>query len=226
MHAFWLSLIMVFIAELGDKTQLVALTMATRFKAGVVLAGVFVATLLVHLVSVGLGGLAGELLPGPWIKFITGIAFIIFGLWTLRGDSLDDDPNKSRRPKSPFMLVTVTFFLAELGDKTMLSTVTLAATNPLVPVWLGSTLGMVLSDGLAIVVGQMLGTRLPERVIKICAACVFIAFGLPSAIQGGIKLPPAAWASSVVVLTAVSFIFFRKTAPKAPAIADDPSPLT
>jgi len=225
-HAFWLSLIMVFIAELGDKTQLVALTMATRFKAGVVLAGVFVATLVVHLISVGLGGLAGELLPGPWIKFITGIAFIIFGLWTLRGDSLDEKRDTRRGTASPFMIVTVTFFLAELGDKTMLSTVTLAATNPAFPVWIGSTLGMVLSDGLAIVVGQILGTRLPERMIKVSAACIFIAFGLPSAIQGGIKLPPAAWALAVVVLGVLSFIFFRRPTPKAPAIAEDSSPLT
>jgi putative Ca2+/H+ antiporter (TMEM165/GDT1 family) len=215
MHAFWLSLIMVFIAELGDKTQLVALTMATRFKAGVVLAGVFVATLIVHLISVGLGGLAGELLPGDWITFI------IFGLWTLRGDSLDEERDSRRGTASPFMIVTVTFFLAELGDKTMLSTVTLAATHPVFPVWLGSTAGMVLSDGLAIVVGQILGARLPERIIKISAACIFIAFGLPSAIQGAIKLPTAAWALAVVALGVVSFIFFRRPAPKALVEAED-----
>jgi putative Ca2+/H+ antiporter (TMEM165/GDT1 family) len=188
LDGFWLSLTLIFLAELGDKTQLVALMLATRFKAGVVLAGVFVATLLVHAFSVILGDLAGKLLPHGWIMVLSGLAFIVFAAWTWRGDRLDEDNQSLRRLTSPFMIVAVTFFLAELGDKTMLGTVTLATQYPLVQVWLGSTVGMVLSDALAIWVGQALGKRLPERAVKLGAAATFLAFGLFSLFQGMTEL--------------------------------------
>jgi putative Ca2+/H+ antiporter (TMEM165/GDT1 family) len=94
----------VFLAELGDKTQLVALMLATRFKAGIVLAGVFVATLLVHAFSVVLGDLAGKLLPHGWIMVLSGLAFIGFAAWTWRGDRLDEENQRVRRITSPFMI--------------------------------------------------------------------------------------------------------------------------
>ncbi len=210
MQDFWLSFGMIFLAELGDKTQLVALTLATRYKAGMVLAGIFTATLLVHVFSAALGGLMGGLLPTDWIKFIAGVAFIGFGFWTLRGDCLGDgEDGTCRRIVSPFWLVFVTFFLAELGDKTMLSTVTLAATGFFVPVWIGSTLGMVASDGLAILVGKLLGTKLPERLVKIGAGVIFLGFGVFSILQGGLKLPFYAWIIAVLLIGALAGIFFR-----------------
>ena len=179
MEAFWVSLGIVFLAELGDKTQLVALLLATRFRVGVVLAGIFFATLAVHAFSVALGGATSQFLPRSWIYLLSGLAFIGFGWWTWRGDTLgDEEDSLNRRGGSPFVIVFITFFLAELGDKTMLSTVTLAASRDLAPVWLGSTLGMVLSDGLAIWVGHILGKRLPERAIKVGAAFIFVVFGL------------------------------------------------
>ncbi len=184
MDEFLLSLGLIFVAELGDKTQLVALTLATRFRAGVVLAGIFVATLLVHLLSVGLGGMTGTFLSRGWIELLSGLAFVGFGLWTIRGDELDEKQGARQSLTSPFLIVTVTFFLAELGDKTMLGTVTLAASYSLLVVWIGSTLGMVLSDGLAIWVGQALGKKLPERAIKIGAAVIFFAFGFYYAMKG------------------------------------------
>jgi putative Ca2+/H+ antiporter (TMEM165/GDT1 family) len=188
MEEFLLSLGLIFVAELGDKTQLVALTLATRFRAGVVLAGIFVATLLVHLLSVGIGGLTGSFLSRGWIELLSGLAFIGFGLWTIRGDELGEDQDARQSLTSPFLIVTITFFLAELGDKTMLGTVTLAASYSLVMVWLGSTLGMVLSDGLAIWVGHALGKKLPERAIKIGAAAIFFIFGFYYAWQGANEL--------------------------------------
>lgn len=209
MDAFWLSLGMIFIAELGDKTQLVALTLATRYRARVVLGGIFAATLAVHVFSAAIGGLVGGLLPTNWIKFVAGLAFIGFGLWTLRGDSLDEESGSRKRIASPFWLVFVTFFLAELGDKTMLSTVTLAATNAVVPVWLGSTVGMVLSDGLAIWVGKALGARLPERAIKVGASVIFFLFGLFSVYQGGVSLPKAAWLGGVLLVLVMIWAAFR-----------------
>jgi putative Ca2+/H+ antiporter (TMEM165/GDT1 family) len=178
----------VFLAELGDKTQLVALMLATRFKASIVLAGVFVATLFVHAFSVLLGEIAGKLLPYGWVLVLSGLAFIAFAVWTWRGDKLEEEDRGAGRLTSPFMIVAVTFFLAELGDKTMLSTVTLASQYAPVGVWLGSTVGMVLSDALAIWVGQALGKRLPEKTVKMGAATIFLAFGLFSLVQGIVAL--------------------------------------
>ncbi len=209
MNAFWLSLAMIFLAELGDKTQLVALTLATRYNAKVVLWGIFWATLTVHIVSAGLGWFMGGLLPTDWIQFIAGLAFIGFGFWTLRGDSLDEEDCRNRKIVSPFWLVFVTFFLAELGDKTMLSTVTLAATNAFIPVWLGSTVGMVLSDGLAILVGKVLGAKLPEKAVKIGAAVIFFSFGIFSMIQGGLKLPYLVWIGGGLAILIMAYIFLR-----------------
>ena len=219
MQAFWIALVMIFLAELGDKTQLVALCFATRFRAGVVVAGITVATLLVHVVSVLLGGAAGKLLPKEWILLLAGLAFVGFGLWTLRGDDLDEGECDNRQGKSPFMIVAITFFLAELGDKTMLSTVALAAKYPMFPVWLGSTVGMVASDGLAIIVGKLMGANLPERTVKIGASIIFFIFGIYSIVEGGIHLPSYSWAIVAICSGAMVAFFFRKTKPMNSASA-------
>jgi len=202
MEAFWLSLAIVFLAELGDKTQLVALCLAARFRAAVVLGGVFAATLCVHLFSVGIGAGAARLIPEAYVRIAAGIAFIVFGAWTLRGDSVDSEECGRVNGRSPFWITFITFFLAELGDKTMLSTVTLAAGRAGVPVWLGSSLGMVASDGLAIGVGRIMGKRLPERAVKVGAACVFFGFGVFSAVQGASRLPVAVWGTLLAAAVA------------------------
>lgn len=221
MGAFWLALGIIFIAEMGDKTQLVALCLASRYNAKVVLAGIFVATLVVHVVSVALGGGVGKILPEAWIKLVAGIAFVGFGLWTLKGDSMDDDECDRLQGKSPFMLVATTFFLAELGDKTMLSTVALATDHSVIAVWLGSTLGMVLSDGLAIIVGQILGAKLPERSIKIGAAVIFFAFGAWSIVYGATRLPAYGWAisASASVVLVLLYLWQERRDRKADVIA-------
>lgn len=221
MAAFWLSLGMVFLAELGDKTQLVALCFATRFRPLTVLWGVFAATLVVHIFSVFIGAGAGSLLPAAYISLVAGLAFLGFGAWTLRGDSLDDDSCHSKQGRSAFWIVASTFFLAELGDKTMLSTVTLATDNALVPVWLGSSLGMVVSDGLAIIIGQICGKKLPERAVKIGAAAIFFAFGVFKCVMGLRELPAVVWgyfAMVVVVLAAVLLFVWRTGSRRTPAI--------
>lgn len=203
MDAFLLAFAMIFIAELGDKTQLVALCLATRYNAWVVLGGITVATLVIHVFSVLLGGGVGHFLPQAWINLTAGLAFVGFGLWTLRGDVLEDENCGATPAKSPFLLVATTFFLAELGDKTMLSTVTLATGHALIPVWLGSTLGMVVSDGLAIIAGLLLGKRLPERAIQLGAAVIFFGFGLYSGIKGASALPAYSWVIAAVLTFAL-----------------------
>jgi putative Ca2+/H+ antiporter (TMEM165/GDT1 family) len=177
--AFWISLFFVFVAEMGDKTQLVALAFATRYSAKTVLTAVFGATLVVHLLSVFLGETASWALPAFWIQLLAGLSFIVFGLWTLRGDKLDEEGKNTETRFGPLMTVAATFFLAELGDKTMLATITIASQyQSFVGVWLGSTLGMIVADGLAIFVGRVMGKRLPERTIKYGAAAIFLLSGL------------------------------------------------
>ncbi len=199
--AFFLPLFWVFLAELGDKTQLVALCFATRFRTRTVMAGVFSATLLVHIGSVVLGGAADRLLPAAWVRLIAGLAFIGFGIWTIRGDELDDESCRNKQGRSPFWIVATTFFLAELGDKTMLTTVAQAALYPkyAAAVWIGSSLGMVVSDGFAIAMGRILGHRLPYKAVKIGAALLFFAFGIFSTVEGAIELNPLAWSIGAMV---------------------------
>ncbi|MEU2666274.1 TMEM165/GDT1 family protein [Micromonospora sp. NPDC049060] len=170
----------IFVAELGDKSQLMALTFATRFKTVPVLIGITVATAVVHLASVAIGYGLGAALPTEWISLVAGLAFLGFGAWTLRGDSLTEEEKRKaeKSSKSAIVAVSVAFFLAELGDKTMLATITLATQYGWFGTWLGSTIGMVAADALAILVGRMLGKRLPEKTIKYGAAVLFAICGL------------------------------------------------
>ena len=170
----------VFVAELGDKSQLMALTFATRFRALPVLIGITVATSVVHLVSVALGAGLGAVLPTGWIALLAALAFFGFAAWTLRGDTLTEEEQRraARTSRSAIIAVTVAFFLAELGDKTMLATITLATQYGWFGTWLGSTVGMVAADALAIVVGRILGRRLPERAIRYGASVLFAICGL------------------------------------------------
>ncbi|GAB3809005.1 TMEM165/GDT1 family protein [Micromonospora zhanjiangensis] len=170
----------IFVAELGDKSQLMALTFATRFRPLPVLIGISAATAVVHLASVAIGAGIGAALPTGWIALVAGLAFLGFGAWTLRGDKLTEEEKRKaeRTSRSAIIAVSVAFFLAELGDKTMLATITLATRYGWFGTWLGSTLGMVAADALAILVGRALGRRLPERTIRYGAAVLFAICGL------------------------------------------------
>jgi putative Ca2+/H+ antiporter (TMEM165/GDT1 family) len=164
-----------------------ALAFAARFPALPVLIAITLATALVHAGSVVLGATVAIALPTQAISIVAGLAFLGFAAWTLRGDTLGhEDEARATRGTSRSVVVTVgtAFFLAELGDKTMLATVTLATHENALGTWLGSTLGMVAADAIAIGVGKLLGTRLPERAIRIGAAVAFVAFGLILIWQG------------------------------------------
>ena len=180
----------IFVAELGDKSQLMALTFATRYRVWPVLIGITAATAIVHLVSVGVGYGLGAALPTGWINLVAAVAFVGFGFWTLRGDNLTDEEKDkvNRTAKSAVIAVGTAFFLAELGDKTMLATITLATDHGWLGVWIGSTLGMVAADALAIIVGRALGRRLPEKTIRYGAAALFFLFGIWLAIEAIIEL--------------------------------------
>jgi Ca2+/H+ antiporter, TMEM165/GDT1 family len=167
---FLTALFFAFMAEMGDKTQLVALAFATQYSVPLVLTGVLGATLLVHLVSVLLGALVRMALPVFWVKCLAGGAFIGFGIWTLRGDTLGANAQGAESRWGPLVTVALTFFLAELGDKTMLATITLASQS--------HAFVMVLADGLAILAGTVLGTQLPATLMRYGAAIIFGVTGV------------------------------------------------
>ncbi len=190
MSAFFLSFALIFVAELGDKSQLVALWFATRYRWWMVIISVLVATTVVHLGSVAIGASLGSLLPESVLLIIVGLSFFFFAAWGLRGDSIEEQDESVRATGiHAFALITSAFFISELGDKTQLATISLAGQeHNFVGVWLGSTAGMVLADGLAIGVGIILGKRLPERTIAILAALLFAAFGILAFIKAGLLL--------------------------------------
>ncbi|MBS9374422.1 putative manganese exporter [Rhodococcus sp. B50] len=224
--ALVLSFAVIFVAELGDKSQLMAMTFALRYRWWVVLSGILFATTAVHLVSVAVGHYLGVAIPATAISIVGGIAFLIFGAWTLRGDSLDDDEQSKagRVARSAFLAVTSAFFLAELGDKTMLATITLATDNNWAGVWIGSTIGMVAADALAIIAGAVLGRHLPENAIRFGAAALFFGFG---AWMLGDGLFPEAdavgpIAGAVALLLSVGAIAVMRL--RARRVAEDESP--
>jgi len=182
MSAFLLSTAVIFVAELGDKSQLMAMTFAARYRARDVLIGITIATAIVHLASVGIGALIGtsfENYQGA-ISIVAGIAFLGFGAWSLHGDTLTEDEAAKARNSTGMALLAVgtAFFLAELGDKTMLATITLATQEGWLGTWIGSTVGMVAADALAIAFGAVMAKTLPEKTIKYGAAILFAIFGV------------------------------------------------
>ena len=186
LSAFLLSFGVIFVAELGDKSQLMAMAFAARYKPWPVLLGITIATAVTHAISVGIGAVVGASIPTDTIAIIAGIAFLVFAGWTLRGDSLEDDEvdRADKGTRSAVAAVSVAFFLAELGDKTMLATITLATKEGVVGTWLGSTSGMVAADALAILVGYHLGARLPEKTIRYGASVLFVVFGILLILEG------------------------------------------
>ena len=175
--AYGASVLFVVLAEMGDKTQLLAMAFASRYRWQTVMWAVFAATLVNHLFAVLVGDWLSTLIPMRYIQIAASASFILFGLWTLKGDKLDKEKEGSRM--SPFWTVAIAFFFAEMGDKTQLATVALAAKYAsIIPVWLGTTTGMLIADAIGIIVGIVLGKKIPERFIKWFAAIVFIAFGI------------------------------------------------
>jgi putative Ca2+/H+ antiporter (TMEM165/GDT1 family) len=169
---------LVFVAELGDKTQLVAMGFGARHRLAPVVAGVVAAYCATNLLSVVVGGLLGAALPTRAIGIAGGVLFLGFAVWTLRGEEDDEDEDRAPRTRSIALSVFAAMFLAELGDKTMLATATLAARGQPVLVWVGATIGIVASGLLGVLLGRLVGAQLPERVTRIGSAVLFAVFGV------------------------------------------------
>ncbi|MCE5341373.1 MAG: TMEM165/GDT1 family protein [Planctomycetaceae bacterium] len=177
MEAFIASLFFVVLAEMGDKTQLLAMAFATKYKAHKVLIAVFIATIINHALAAYTGRLLSAVMPMDIINLIASLSFIGFGLWTIRGDQLHGEDKKETR-FGPIITVGIAFFLAEMGDKTQLATVSLAVEyNNTFNVLMGTTLGMVIADAIGIIIGVVMHKHIPEKAIKWTAAIIFMIFG-------------------------------------------------
>lgn len=221
MPAFLASLAFVVLAEMGDKTQLLAMAFATRFRASVVLWGVFVATALNHLFAVVVGSYLTKFVPMDHIQLAAAASFILFGLWTIRGDKLDGEDKRFNF--TPFWTVAIAFFIAEMGDKTQLSTVALAVKYQVVlPVWLGTTTAMIIADAFGIVVGIVLGKRIPERFVKWGSACVFVAFGVIGIHENVSEqiLTPVVEVAALTALVLIGYLLARLTIPREGAVLE------
>jgi Ca2+/H+ antiporter, TMEM165/GDT1 family len=194
-NAYLASLVFVVLAEMGDKTQLLAMAFASRYRWQAVMGGVFAATLANHLLAVVAGSYLTAFIPMYYVQVAAAASFILFGLWTLRGDKLEGEEN--RFSFSPFWTVAVAFF-AEMGDKTQLAILVLAARyEQIIPIWLGTTSGMLVADAIGIIVGIVLGKRIPERFIKWFAALIFMGFG----VAGLAEALPAIFVALIAAVT-------------------------
>jgi putative Ca2+/H+ antiporter (TMEM165/GDT1 family) len=179
--AFLTSTALVALAEIGDKTQLLSFVLAARLrKPWPIIAGIFVATILNHALAGSVGVWVAQYIPTHWLPWIVGLVFVVFGLWTLKPDTLDDDEAPSEmHPAGAFVTTAIAFFIAEMGDKTQLATVALAARfDALAWVVLGTTVGMMLANVPAVLLGEGLAKRLPLKLIRWIAAGVFVLTGV------------------------------------------------
>lgn len=177
MTDFIKAFLFVVVAEMGDKTQLLAIAMAGKYKVRQVMIGVFVATIFNHTLAVVVGNYLSSLIPMTTVKTVAAISFIIFGLWTLRGDKIDDDEKKKSK-FGPIITVAIAFFIAEMGDKTQLMTIAIAAeSNVPIFILMGTTVGMLIADGIGIIGGSWMCKHIPEKYIKWGAGIIFMLFG-------------------------------------------------
>jgi putative Ca2+/H+ antiporter (TMEM165/GDT1 family) len=176
--AFIASFALVVLAEMGDKTQFIAMTFATKFNPYKVLFAVFLATIANFAITVAIGQLLTTVVPLDVISLAASSSFICFGLWTLRPEKPKAETQKTSR-FGAVGTVGAAFFIAEFGDKTQLTTISLAAQyRSAVAVLLGATLGMLVADGIGIGIGVVLGRHIPQRAVKWVSAVIFIVFGL------------------------------------------------
>jgi putative Ca2+/H+ antiporter (TMEM165/GDT1 family) len=175
----------IFLAEFGDKSQLLILAFATRYPAQPVVLGVVLAATVIQGISVAVGAAAGEFLPPGVVGIVSGVAFLAVAAWTLRGDAEEENADEEAAPDrrrlagvALVLAVAGAFIASELGDKTMLATFALAAQQGALPTWIGSTAGEVAANLVAVVIGRQAGDRLSPRVVRIGSAALFALAGV------------------------------------------------
>ncbi len=215
--SFLLPASMMFLAEMGDKTQLLALAFASRYKPAKVLFSMFLSILLLNGLAVGFGSVVSRYVGlNLLVQSAAAFAFLLFGLLALKPERPAKKESKSfRGPKAGVILtVSLTFFLAELGDKTQLTAISLAVKYPETPamVFIGTSVGMFLADSLGVIIGAVMLKKIPERLIKTVAAAFFLLFGLYSSWEVLTKLLwlplPTSLITEAVILLVVGILAF------------------
>lgn len=179
MEAFLISTGLVAVAEIGDKTQLLAVVLAAKYRRPVpIILGILAATLAIHALAAWAGTLIGDLLTGQTFRIAVGVAFILMAGWALIPDKADDHA-ANRRAGGVFFTTLVAFFLVEIGDKTQIATTLLAARfNDIFLVTAGTTLGMMLANVPAVFLGERITRIVPLHIVRLCAAAIFAAIGV------------------------------------------------
>lgn len=186
MLLFFQILLTMFIAEMGDKTQLLMVAMTSRFKLRDILIGSAASILALNALAVGVGALISELIPGWLIKIVAALAFFYFAWSTLSGKE-EDEEDSGKTSVHPILTVFGTFFLAELGDKTQLTAIAFAASeglNNALVVWLACSVGLFAADLVAMLLGYLLKSKLPEGFLDKLAFVIFAVFGVTTLAEG------------------------------------------
>ena len=185
MEALLTSTAVVALAEIGDKTQLLAILLATRFRKPLpIIFGILAATLANHFLAALLGASVASVFEAAWFHYLVAAGFLAMAIWTLIPDKIDDLEDKPAR-FGPFLTTTIAFFLVEMGDKTQIATIALGAQfQQVVYVTMGTTLGMLLANVPAVFLGHELLKRVPLKTVRIVAAALFAVIGIWLLIQG------------------------------------------
>jgi Ca2+/H+ antiporter, TMEM165/GDT1 family len=187
MESLLVSTGVVALAEIGDKTQLLAFILAARFKKPVpIIAGILVATLVNHGLAGALGAWITTTVSPEWMRWVLGASFLGMAIWTLIPDKIEEEETRVAQRLGVFGATLVTFFLAEMGDKTQIATVAMAAhyPDPLLVV-AGTTLGMLIADVPAVFVGDRLASKIPMKLVHSVAAAIFALLGLATLLGAG-----------------------------------------
>jgi putative Ca2+/H+ antiporter (TMEM165/GDT1 family) len=185
MEAFLVSTLVVAVAEIGDKTQLLAIILATRFKKPIpIILGILVATLANHALAALAGSLVSDFFDGTWFRWAIAISFIAMAAWALIPDKADDEAAGGKARHGVFLTTLVAFFLVEMGDKTQIATVALGARfHNVLTVAAGTTLGMMLANVPAVYFGEAVTRIVPLKYVRLGAALIFLGLGIWAAIE-------------------------------------------
>lgn len=199
---------LIFVAEMGDKSQIIAMTFATKYKIKDVILGVILGVIFNHAIAIILGSFISMVIPTTYIQVIAGFLFIFFGLNSLSRD--EEEEVEDKKEFSPILTVAIAFFIGELGDKTQLATMTLAAESmhPMV-VLLGTSMAMIVTSSLGIFIGSKVGKRIPEVSVKIVSSLVFLIFGVIR-VQNTIHIQPGIAILCLIVLAGIEVFLIRR----------------
>ena len=180
MEAFLASILVVAVSEIGDKTQLLAFVLAARFRRPLpIVLGILVATLANHTIAGAVGAWVRSIVPEQYLRWLLAASFLLVALWALKPDRHDGGESVPAGRTGVFATTVISFFLAEIGDKTQIATVVLAAQfGNLLAVVAGTTLGMLVADIPAVYLGQAAASRIPLRAVRVAAAVLFVVMAI------------------------------------------------